>query len=473
VPTHRRLRRHLAVPLAGLALASLLAARPAPEDGPGPGPAPVAAACGSYQAPDPHRPVTSLEVRIAPDHAMVLGRQRVLLAPDLPVARVVFRLWANAPRVRARGGGIRVLQATIGGAARADLRPGGNLSTLLSLRLPRQVPAGSRLSVDLSWRLRLPAGSANRMGHVGSTAWFGSGAPLLAWERGVGWAVEPPTSLHGETATSEDGRLADLAVVTDAKDAVLATGTPGLVRPLGAGRVVHHFSAASVRDVMVAAGRFRVVHRLVRGVRLRVGAAPGVPDAPAAVAGRVGAAVVAHATRFGPFPYPDLAVAMLPGMAGGIEFPGAIMLGPLAGHPATLSHEVAHEWFYGLVGNDQARDPWLDEAFATYAEALHRNTGPSYESRTVPAAGVRRVGAPMTYWEAHPSAYYRSVYVQGAVALLRARRAAGPARFDAALRCYVAQQARRVARPADLATALAGLPAARRVLVGYGALPSG
>ena len=31
-----------------------------------------------------------------------------------------------------------------------------------------------------------------------------------------------------------------------------------------------------------------------------------------------------------------------------------------------LLHEIVHQWFYSLVGNDQIDDPWLDEAFATY-----------------------------------------------------------------------------------------------------------
>jgi aminopeptidase N len=34
-------------------------------------------------------------------------------------------------------------------------------------------------------------------------------------------------------------------------------------------------------------------------------------------------------------------------------------------------HEVAHQWFYGLIGDDQIVEPWLDEAAATYAEALY------------------------------------------------------------------------------------------------------
>lgn len=33
-------------------------------------------------------------------------------------------------------------------------------------------------------------------------------------------------------------------------------------------------------------------------------------------------------------------------------------------------HETAHQWWFSHVGNDQALDPWLDEAFATYCEFL-------------------------------------------------------------------------------------------------------
>ena len=33
-------------------------------------------------------------------------------------------------------------------------------------------------------------------------------------------------------------------------------------------------------------------------------------------------------------------------------------------------HETAHQWWYGIIGNDQAKEPWLDEALSTYSEFL-------------------------------------------------------------------------------------------------------
>jgi hypothetical protein len=38
---------------------------------------------------------------------------------------------------------------------------------------------------------------------------------------------------------------------------------------------------------------------------------------------------------------------------------------------AIAAHETAHQWWYALVGNDQALEPWLDEALCTYSERLY------------------------------------------------------------------------------------------------------
>jgi hypothetical protein len=66
--------------------------------------------------------------------------------------------------------------------------------------------------------------------------------------------------------------------------------------------------------------------------------------------------------------------------------------------------------------------------------------------------------------------YEALVYGKGAAALEAAREAAGEQAFDEAVRCYVETQAWTIARPEDLARALAGLEPALDVLVEAGAL---
>jgi aminopeptidase N len=38
---------------------------------------------------------------------------------------------------------------------------------------------------------------------------------------------------------------------------------------------------------------------------------------------------------------------------------------------AIAVHETAHQWWYGLVANDQALEPWLDEALCTFSELAY------------------------------------------------------------------------------------------------------
>jgi hypothetical protein len=413
----------------------------------------------SYAQPDPQRPRLSARVTVA--DGVVIGSERIVFTPDLPVRSVVLRLWAAAPRPAAGGSRIDVSSVRVDGTARTPRRPAPTL-----LRIPATAKAGQRLTIDVAFRLRLPTGVDDRFGHRGTTAWFGSGLPLLAWERGRGWAVEPATSAFAEASTSEAMQLTSLAVTRARGLTVLGPGA--LVSDDGRTAT---FAARSVRDVAVAVGAFRTARATAAGKTVLAGVAPGMADSATATAAAEARALRVHASRFGPFPFERLSVAVLPDIRGGIEYPGVILLGHNQLVDATASHEVAHEWFYGLVGDDQARDPWLDEAFATYAEALDRGTGPRYLQTVIPAAGRGRAGAPMTYWETRQPIYYRSVYVQGAQGLLRARAAVGAAAFDRAIGCYVRRNAQRIATPAALATSLQGLPAAIRALRRVGALP--
>ncbi|MDQ3981807.1 MAG: hypothetical protein M3271_03895, partial [Actinomycetota bacterium] len=131
------------------------------------------------------------------------------------------------------------------------------------------------------------------------------------------------------------------------------------------------------------------------------------------------------------------------------------------------THEVAHSWFYGLVGNNQARDPWLDEGVTSWAQARGDRTLGYFRSFEIPDEVSGEMGRRMRYWDRHENDYYAGVYVQGVKAL----DALGDAgKTDCALETYVAVNAYEVATTDDLVEALAqSFPRAARVLARYGA----
>jgi hypothetical protein len=426
------------------------------------------------------RPVVRLGFDVAADRREVAGREDVRFTTGTRTCELIFRAWPNKPTAAREGASMTVTSAAVGGQAVRWQEveagaPAGVAGTLVRLPLRSCADAGQVLQARLTFRVRLAPGATERVGRSGTeVAWFGTAFPLLAWERERGWMTNPTVDAPGEMAGSEEFELAALEVVTPKGDAVLATGTPrGRVPGPRAGTTRHLFSAESVRDVAVTAGRLRVVERDVGRVRLRVGAPVDRRVSMVEWSDRIAVSMERLGRLLGPFPYPDLAVSVLPTVPSGLEFPGAILYGErvLRNRPYYLSHEVAHMYFYGLVGNNQGRDPWLDEAFASYAQAVADRDEGRYLRMKVPPAALGHLGQPMTYWARQPAGLYaRGVYVQGALALIRARQVEGAAVFDAAVRGYLDANAHRVADPVDVRAAFADLPRARAVLREAGAL---
>jgi aminopeptidase N len=126
-------------------------------------------------------------------------------------------------------------------------------------------------------------------------------------------------------------------------------------------------------------------------------------------------------------------------------------------------------WFYGMVGNSQFRDPWLDEAFATFEQAA---LDPQSAAGLAGALALEGdVGDSMAdFADDGTETYFEVVYGKGGAALLTARETVGAEAFDAAVRCYVDASAWSTATPDDVAAVLADLPAAVEVLLDAGAL---
>lgn len=83
---------------------------------------------------------------------------------------------------------------------------------------------------------------------------------------------------------------------------------------------------------------------------------------------------------FGPYPHNSLSVVEAD-FLNGLEYDGLIFLSHAfydyytgdqkSNLTIIAAHEVAHQWWYGLVGNDQALEPWLDESLSTFSELYY------------------------------------------------------------------------------------------------------
>ena len=440
----------------------------------------LASCAGSAPEADPasyqgtlwaQRPSVGLAFDVAPDLHSVAGRESVVFTPDAPTCELVFRAHPNDPTMAKTGSSLTVTSATVndqrvGAQVSPGGAPDGAPGTLISLPLSPCARAGEPVRADLGFTDVLGADADERVGYSPrtATAWFGSAFPLLSWVRGQGWTRDPAVPLNGETAVSEEFRLADLSVTAPDGFQVAGVGAPGPVGPgQRPGTTVHRFGADSVRDVAVSVGRYDLRERDVHGVRVHL-AVPtaGVKADPARWEDELGSSIDTLSQHFGPFPYTDLWASITPGQSDGTEFPTAVQFGDTKQDdlPALVAHEVSHQWFYSLVGNNQAEDPWLDESLACVGEAIAGGDADYYRGYQVPDQVAGHLGEPMSYWADHGGErrYNQGVYNQGAHTLLLARDQVGADRFDAALRGYVRTNAHRVARPADLVRAFAAYP---------------
>ena len=90
---------------------------------------------------------------------------------------------------------------------------------------------------------------------------------------------------------------------------------------------------------------------------------------------------------FGEYPYSTLTVAKTPFIYGGMEYPNIVFISDAIDdedeYLKVIVHEIAHQWWYALVGNDEVNEAWLDESLSEYSSALffenHLRYGISYD----------------------------------------------------------------------------------------------
>jgi len=308
---------------------------------------------------------------------------------------------------------------------------GINLRVPLGALEPRETAR-----VALSFRLevgRAPDAFTARTSRENGVLSFGQWFPIVSTEHDVYGIGDPQISF-----TADAIRL-DLTTTAELPRDALAC--PGLVRAPSSSGTRWTCQSEEVRDFsFVVNPRFGLTTRAVGEHEIRVYTETVSGGRTADLAAE---ALIGLEEAFGDYPWPDLVLAEV-GSGGGfsMEYPRMIHLTrDKVADPYVVYHEVAHQWFYAQVGNDQQAEPWLDEAFADFSARYLMGIGEN-------ACSTRPVDSSVFAWQAGPTTggdwtscdgYFHAVFYQGTEFLTAVRSAMGDEAFFDAIRAWVAE----------------------------------
>ena len=321
--------------------------------------------------------------------------------------------------IAARLGGMAITLATVDGKA---VRPTVTDQTI-HFPLGGVLPAGQTATVRIAYRSTL------RSTVTGSNWLFTRANGVLDAYRWLPWISKPIAfnrPNHGDPFVTPVSPRVRVTIVSERPLRYATTG-----EQVGGGGLTKIFEARNVRDFsFTGAADYAVQSATVGNVIIHVWGRPGFPIASVMRAAKT--ALSREAALLGAYPYRTYDVAQSAG-GYGMESPGLTWMPPgvpSGNIPYLVAHETGHQWFYGIVGNNQALEPFADEAatdfVARYALGLRR------------ASRCSTGRLDLTIYQYSSACYYETVYIQGGNFLDDLRRRMGATAFWAGIRDYLA-----------------------------------
>ncbi len=421
-----------------------------------------------------------IDLVVDPATRSVSGRQSVRYTNRgaSSLSEIVLRLYPNTSYM---GGTMRIDSALAEGRPvtpsaylRESSPPAAPITDTSVIRLPLDMPlaAGHSVWLTMTFELTAPmdADTGYRVfGQANGVLSLPNAYPMISARDEAGWRVDEAPG-WGDIVFSETA-LYRVRIRAPAKHVIVATGVcapsttllePAALRASATPGPQQDMTcvAGPARDFALhLSDQFQSIQApmLSQGEHITISSyyLPGARMGGERALLYATEAVRVFERRFGTYPFKELKVYMSPTTAGGIEYP------TLAGVTDALYqitggyfewvtvHEVAHQWWYALVGNDPLNEAWLDEALTQYATSLYiedryglpaaqaereRYFTRRYEDDARRLNRDNRVGQPTGAFDRR--AYGPLVYGKGPLFFQAVRDAVGDARFNRWLRAY-------------------------------------
>ena len=386
---------------------------------------------------------------------------------------LVLRTYPNAPLLY--GGQLDVTTAQVNGL---DLPAGVFLEdrTAVRLRLDQSLQPGETLELDLKFngKLAVDFGSDQVYGTFnfasnGPVLLMANAYPLLALLEDGEWRADPVLP-EGDAVISRIA-LYRVEVRVPAAWHVVSSGRE-VSRAGSSDEAVIRIAGGPLREFMLATSpAFELEHTQWEDITINHWGLSESDSFRAEVMRAAVKAISLFSQTFGPLPYNELDIIAAPlNNASGVEYPGLILVGESLYNsrslphilPMVTAHEIAHQWWYAVVGNDVLQHPWLDEALATFSAQLYLlNHDPviyqgalrEYRKQVTDleaVSGVQPLDQSVADLTDLERAYAIVAYLKGNLFFEALREEIGAAEFNAALQAYYRENSYQIASPADL-----------------------
>lgn len=336
-----------------------------------------------------------IDIEFNPDKKIVKGSQRVTYINNekIKIDKVYFHLYPNAfseketvpfvfddlMNVYPRGfseGYINIDEVYIDGK-KVLYNIDEENDTIMEVIFPNELDVGKKISIDMKYTIKIPP-AVERFGYGDDTYNFGNWYPVIAVYDDSGWNLDPYYPIGDPFYTD----ISNYKVTIGApKDFVIAS-TGNIISTETIDNVTKwKIRANAFRDfAWVASNNFKTLEKEVDGTLIKM---YFIND------GIIGEDIENEALRiaedslkifnkvFGKYPYREYSVVQT-NFPSGMEYPGIVFIGSQYYDRSFMSfleivivHETAHQWWYGVVGNDQIDEAWLDESLTTYSEVIY------------------------------------------------------------------------------------------------------
>lgn len=251
---------------------------------------------------------------------------------------------------------------------------GGVGDTILKLILSKPLRPEERVEIEFTYKVKLPT-NIDRFGFGEDVYNFGNWYPIACVYDDSGWNLDPYYNL-GDPFYSNINNYQ--VIIKVPKDITVAASGNIISEKVKGNFKIYVIEGKLIRDfAWVASPKFHVEERKIEDVVVRLYAMEDRPDLADYVLEVGRDSIQIFSSLFGKYPYGVYSIVMTD-FPSGMEYPSIVFINkdyykPNLKDPLekVVVHETAHQWWYGIVGNDQIDEAWLDESLATYSETLY------------------------------------------------------------------------------------------------------